>query len=79
MTDQAPKQVFTANEKLAILKEVLDALHAAIKDSGPNGIPSGHLYAMVMGHLDLDTYNKFIQALKDAGKITESGFVLRAK
>ncbi len=40
-------------------------------------IPSGELYAQLMGHMNLDTYNKCIQVLKKAELVEESNHVLR--
>jgi len=40
------------------------ALAEAIRDLG--SVPSGHLYATVMGHMDLQTYESFIQHLVGA-------------
>lgn len=39
-------------------------------------VPSGHLYAMVMGKLSLEVYNGAIGALKRAGVVEERGNVL---
>jgi len=49
----------------------------AVKDAGPNGIPSGHLYAAMMGRMNIDTYNYTIGLLKEAGAITEQNHLLR--
>jgi len=51
-------------------------INDTIKDAGISGIPSGHLYAMLMGHINLDNYNSIISVLKKAGKIKESNFLL---
>lgn len=56
---------------------VLDILQEIIKGAGTAGIPSGHLYAQLMGKMSLEQYTKFIDILKDAGKVTENGHVLR--
>jgi hypothetical protein len=37
---------------------------------GLGEVPNGHLYARVMGHISLDTYNGAIEALKDSGLVT---------
>lgn len=63
--------------KAEAILAIATTLEEAIKASGPNGIPSGHLYSHVMNHLSLDEYNVFIGVLKEAGKITESHFLLR--
>lgn len=46
----------------------------AIKDLG--SVPSGHLYAHLMGHMDLDTYNKCIAVLKQAEMVKEENNLL---
>jgi len=50
--------------------EILRAMYDAIKES--NGMPSGHLYAAVMGQMSLDQYTKRIDRLKSLNLITES-------
>jgi hypothetical protein len=35
-------------------------------------VPSGELYARLMGHMDLETYDKIIGILKRAGLVAES-------
>jgi len=62
------------------IKAYLDACNAileAIKEFGPEGVPSGHIYNAVMGHMTLDTYQQIIGVLLKAGKITQQGFVLK--
>ena len=39
-------------------------------------IPSGHLYAMLMGELSLDEYTEIITILKKAGLVEEKHFLL---
>ena len=58
---------------IEITKILGEFIHAA----GTNGIPSGHLYAMVMGQMNIDIYNYTIGILKDAGVITEQNHLLR--
>ena len=53
---------------------ILDAIRAA----GDRGIPSGHVYAAVMGSMSLDTYNLIIGALVGAKKITNTNHLLKA-
>lgn len=45
------------------------ALAEAIKGLGT--VPSGHLYARVMGYVGLDEYQMHIDTLKKAGVVTE--------
>lgn len=70
----------TTNQNLSAAQTlvlVLDVLQEIIKGAGTAGIPSGHLYAQLMGKMSLEQYTKFIDILKDAGKVTEIGHVLR--
>lgn len=39
-------------------------------------VPSGHLYAQVMGFLDEAAYQKVISILKNAGLVAEQNFML---
>ncbi|UOF83050.1 transcription factor E2F-4 dP-2/DNA ternarY [Caudoviricetes sp.] len=41
--------------------QVIKAIADSIKELGE--VPSGHLYAMVAGHMDLTTYDKIINIL----------------
>lgn len=54
--------------------DVVRALAEAIRTS--KQIPSGHLYAMVVGSMDLATYNGAIGLLKRAGLVAEKGNAL---
>jgi hypothetical protein len=59
----------TQKEIEAGIKTVL-AVAEAIKSLG--SVPSGHLYARVMGFLSLSQYNQIIGILKKQGLIEES-------
>lgn len=60
------------------LTQVMNGVAEAIEVMGDRGIPSGHLYARMMGMgCTLEVYQHIIATLKDAGRITESGNVLR--
>lgn len=58
------------------VREVMDILSDIIAAHGQLGVPSGHLYAMVMSKMSLNTYQMFIDALEGAGKIRISNHVL---
>ena len=60
------------------VKPVLDAVQEIVEKAGPQGIPSGHLYAMLMGYMDLDTYQTMIGVMVKAGGVTLNNHVLRA-
>ena len=55
---------------LAIAMTLADA----IRELGE--IPSGHLYARVMGYMSLDVYTAIIRALKGAGLVEETNNLL---
>lgn len=49
---------------------VILTLTEAIRQLGE--IPSGHLYAQVCSHMDLQTYTSLIERIKGAGLVEES-------
>ena len=56
-----------------------EAFLEAIKTAGPNGIPEGTLYAMVMGQgVSLGTFERIVGILIEAGKVSKRGHVLTA-
>lgn len=55
----------------------LNALVAlAIDDAGTNGVPNGHLYAPLMGDVELDEWNVLVACLVQAGMITQHNWLL---
>lgn len=62
----------------ATVWSLVGAIRDSIREAGEKGIPSGHLYAMLIGKMSLDTYQSIIDMLKKAGSITQSGHVLKA-
>ena len=61
------------NQERAALAIVL-AVGEAIKELG--SVPSGHLYARLMGQMSLETYNKVIGLLVKTGAIKNEGHLL---
>jgi hypothetical protein len=61
-------------QEMAALK-ILQAVAETIREMGE--VPSGVLYAHLMGMVDLETYTALIGILKRAGVVQESGHVLR--
>ena len=57
---------------------MIAAIYSAIEEFGSSGVPSGHLYAAVMGKINLDNYNAIIEVLVKVGKITNKGHLLTA-
>ena len=64
--EQVKNQV-AAMLMLRFIKIVADA----IQEAGSHGIPSGHLYAVMMHKIDLRTYTYAIDILKESGVVTE--------
>lgn len=62
----------TKNEAVNMLVEIV-----AEAIQGLGEVPSGQLYAHLMGVIDIHTYNGVIATLKKQGKITESGYLLK--
>lgn len=54
--------------------ETIRAIADCIRDAG--SIPSGNLYALVMGHLSLSQFQSIIGILERSGLVRQSGHVL---
>lgn len=66
-----------SNASLAEVKaavQVVVAVGEAIKEL--KSVPSGHLYARLMGRMSLETYNKIIGVLVKTGAVKEENHVL---
>jgi len=78
-----PSNAPRTKDLAAALKQaaaMMEALREAINAAGAQGIPSGHLYAHLIGKLSLQHYQAMISAMVEAGKITIDGqHVLRGK
>jgi hypothetical protein len=62
-----------AEAVLVIARAVADA----IKEAGDAGVPSGYIYATIMGVISLNNYNALIAQLKQLGLVSEENHVLR--
>jgi len=51
------------------------AIAEAVRDLGE--VPSGHLYAQVMGHMDLQTYERIVTTLVNAKLVTSTNHLLK--
>jgi hypothetical protein len=69
-------EMTVTKEQLIGALRVMDVIVDCIKEGGDNGIPSGHLYAHLMGSMRLETYEKMIGMLIEAGRIKRSNHVL---
>jgi len=65
-------------EQVRALIDFADALLEAVTAMGDRGMPAGHLYAAVMGHMSLEQSQAIMRVLVKAGKVTHSGHVYRA-
>lgn len=65
-----------------VLNLFITTIHDLIKIAGDQGIPSGHLYALLMsvkpGVFDLETYTALIDHMVKKQLITNSGHLLKA-
>ena len=66
----------TSAYRRKVIFETCKAIYDTIAEAGEEGIPSGHLYAMLTGIMSLDVYNNLIDTLKRTGMITEKFHVL---
>jgi hypothetical protein len=57
-------------DKLAAALSVIRLIADTIREVG--SVPSGTLYANLMGRMDLGTYQRIIDTLKGAGLVSES-------
>ena len=66
-------------EAINIAARLKEVYLEAIKESGAQGLPNGHLYAMTMGYgVTLAIHEAIITALKQSGAVTESYNLLKA-
>lgn len=66
-----------AKEQVAALLALIQMIAEAVRDAGDTGIPSGHLYAMMVHKVPLQSYQYALGILKDAGAVTEQFHLLR--
>jgi hypothetical protein len=61
-------------EEVAAASATLSAIAGAIRELGR--VPSGHLYAQVMGHMNLATYERIIDLLVRTNLVRREGHEL---
>jgi len=66
----------TTEKKVEAAVGIAKALEEAIYEAGPTGLPSGHLYAAVSGHLSLGIYQSLLDILHSTGRIRSNGWLL---
>lgn len=57
---------------------VMTAILTTVSDAAPGGIPSGFLYAVLMGVTDLGHYQSILATLKSSGYVEERSHFLTA-
>lgn len=55
------------------LKAICDAIVEAVGASGELGVPGGHLYAGLLGVLNLHQFEGIMEALESIGKVRKQG------
>ena len=68
-----PAPVPTKEQAVAYI-QIIAALAEAIRGLG--SVPSGHLYAYVMGGMTFPQYRRAIEVLKGAGLVKDEGHLL---
>jgi hypothetical protein len=66
----------TDTNELQAALQIARILAEAIRDAGPMGLPSGHLYAAVMGKVSLGAYQSILRVLVNKGWVRDSGHLL---
>lgn len=61
-------------EQVSAAFQITAAVCEAIREAGR--MPSGTLYAMCMGRMDIETYNKLVTTIKRTGLVEERGHEL---
>lgn len=76
MTTSSSSNSSTKRTEMDLVTQYVRAIAEAIRDAGPDGIPSGHLYAICMNHLNIDQYTHIINCMVTSGLITNKAHVL---
>lgn len=59
-----------------VAMQIIALVANSIRDAGEQGLPSGHLYAILMGHVTINSYQAIIASLKRIGYVKESNHLL---
>ena len=63
-------------EQITAAIEIMDTVIDCVKLGGDMGVPSGHVYAALMGTMSIETYERMIGLLIEAKRIKRSNHVL---
>jgi hypothetical protein len=71
--------MLTATAKAQAVRELVasirDDIIDAIEQSGARGVPDGHIYAALMGAVNLDTYRALTKSALGTGRVVKRGDV----
>lgn len=56
----------------AAINQIVNVICESVEDSGPHGIPSGHIYAALMGKVSFEVYQKIEALAIQTGRIQRS-------
>jgi hypothetical protein len=65
----------TSKEEMVAVVQLVEAISETIREL--KEVPSGHLYAHLMGKMSLSTYTSIIDILKRAKLVEEENYLLR--
>ena len=65
------------DREIAYWGYLLNTLLAVVTEAGNQGVPSGHVYAQLMGAVSLDNYERAVRILTAAGRVELKGNVLK--
>lgn len=65
-----------APNQLAAFLTFVRLIGQAVSEAGKQGIPSGHLYAVLMGKITREAYQSIIDLMKRQNLINETGNLL---
>lgn len=66
-----------SKQELHAALQMTVAVAEAVKAAGPNGIPAGTVYAVLMDRVDLPGFQGLVRVLVRAGAVEEKGNVLQ--
>lgn len=69
-------QETNSQKAVKLIADLLAIIADGVKESGEQGIPSGHIYAALCGTVPIDLYNNMIDAMIKTGKVKKNNHVL---
>ncbi|MCI0557522.1 MAG: hypothetical protein MN733_03425 [Nitrososphaera sp.] len=72
-------QMTNEQKRQKVMTEICLAIVDTINEAGPMGVPSGYLYAALMGVMSLDTFERIMAVLVQGGEIEKRGLCYHPK